>query len=168
MPTGRASRPSRRKLAAQNLRLIDMEAISVSGASGASAIRGTEMILMGERFGASQLQIGGGAPMAASQGQESVGQGGGSLPSVPASGGMGAGTGGGSVAEPLVVGPVMETSGAGMGGGSTVVQAQVGGQGGGSVPGAAASGGCHGGDGNRHRRRQRARHNERCRHAFRQ
>jgi hypothetical protein len=95
------------------------------------------MMLMGERFGASQLQIGGGAGMAASQGQESVGQGGGSMPSVPAREGMGAG----SVAEPLVVGPVMETSGAGMGGGSTVVQAQVGGQGGGSVPGAATSGG---------------------------
>ena len=29
-------------------------------------------------------------------------------------------------------------------------------------------GGCHGGDGNRHRRRQRARHNERCQDAFRQ
>src|SRR6516162_9615982 len=88
--------------------LIDMEAIPVAGASGASsAIRGTEMMLMGERFGASQLQIGGGAGMAASQGQESVGQGGGSMPSVPAREGMGAG----SVAEPLVVGPVMETSG---------------------------------------------------------
>jgi hypothetical protein len=91
--------------------------------------------MMGERFGASQLQIGGADAVAASQDQASVGQGGGSTPSVAASGG----TGGGSAAWPTAVGPIMATSGAGMGGGSTVVQAQIGGQGGGIVPDAAAS-----------------------------
>ncbi|MGA3342005.1 MAG: hypothetical protein ABSD11_15605 [Methylocella sp.] len=139
------------ELGAQNLRLIDMEAIPVARTGGAVAgVSGMKMMVTGEQFGVSQLQIGRRAgAVTALQGSASVGQGGGYMPSVVASNvsapameagtASGAVTGGGSVAEPLVVEPVMATSGAAMGGGSPADQAELGGQGGGSVPSMAAS-----------------------------